>query len=633
MAAWSNSDFSMRTRLRGLSSLLAVCGLMVPAIATGQWELPPAAEDAEWRVIDFDFVDDESPILLEVAPKSAGDRSLLAGGSDSDLDGLSDVDEAALGTDPNDVDSDCDGLSDADEVGVDLLNPLDDDADSLIDAIESRWVDSDDDNVADDVDPSSGEWQPSCGRFVPFAVKNDQTESTRLEVRIIGGPPISEVLMDSALYVGDVQVDGLPIPQGGVELFDDGTHGDRIAADRIYTRGGFTSNASTDRVLDRDFDLLTMTDGVTTQAVDLDFIIGGSFDKFRLGVVSAGLVGPTISRAPNARVASHLVNMIEPLVSLEVKKFLMSDPSSLQLATQAFYTAFPDDFDLILMFPESPAVRGSFGVATQAKNEVEGTGRSIFDNTAFWGSAGRLGSVVARNFGNNGPTLHEIMHRWGVRLSTALGFQQCAGGHWGVAGVGRAQLGGFDPATLVDEGGGQYTVDNFSTFASGGDGVDYSMLELYLAGFASEAEVPDIPIPQNVDCGSFVCDDPSCSRLRFSAGVLETVTIDDIIATHGPRVPDFSTAPTHFDASLVVFSQKALSDTEMAYFNVQSMELGDEAPPGFPKSFAEATLGRGSMSTVPEPGGVVSLLTGIVLLGCIRRRGPLRYRLSRAGQR
>jgi hypothetical protein len=260
-----------------------------------------------------------------------------------------------------------------------------------------------------------------------------------------------------------------------------------------------------------------------------------------------------------------------------------------------------------------------FGIATQARNDVQGIGRSIFDNTAFWGSAGRLSSVVARNFGNNGPTLHEIMHRWGASLSTGFGFQQCSGGHWGVAGAGRAQLGGFDPATLVDEGGGEYTAGSFSSFANGGDSVDYSMLELYVAGLASAAEVPDIPIPQNVDCGSFACDDPSCSRVRFSAGALETVTIDDIIALHGPRVPDSSTAPSHFDASLVVFSQKALNDTEMAYFNVQSMELGDLAPPGFPKSFAEATLGRGSMSTVPEPGGVVSLLCGFALLGWLHR--------------
>jgi hypothetical protein len=48
---------------------------------------------------------------------------------DTDGDGLSDADEAALGTDPLDTDSDDDGLSDGDEVNVFDTNPLDDDSD------------------------------------------------------------------------------------------------------------------------------------------------------------------------------------------------------------------------------------------------------------------------------------------------------------------------------------------------------------------------------------------------------------------------------------------------------------------------------------------------------------------------
>lgn len=52
---------------------------------------------------------------------------------DDDNDGLSDVDEATLGTDPNNPDSDVDGLTDAEEValaaGGDCPDPLDDDSD------------------------------------------------------------------------------------------------------------------------------------------------------------------------------------------------------------------------------------------------------------------------------------------------------------------------------------------------------------------------------------------------------------------------------------------------------------------------------------------------------------------------
>ncbi len=49
--------------------------------------------------------------------------------SDTDGDGLTDEEEAVLGTDPNDPDSDDDGLNDGDEVDVYGTNPLDDDSD------------------------------------------------------------------------------------------------------------------------------------------------------------------------------------------------------------------------------------------------------------------------------------------------------------------------------------------------------------------------------------------------------------------------------------------------------------------------------------------------------------------------
>jgi uncharacterized protein DUF11/thrombospondin type 3 repeat protein len=50
--------------------------------------------------------------------------------NDADNDGLTDQEEATLGTDPNDPDSDNDGLSDGDEVNIHGTNPLDPDSDN-----------------------------------------------------------------------------------------------------------------------------------------------------------------------------------------------------------------------------------------------------------------------------------------------------------------------------------------------------------------------------------------------------------------------------------------------------------------------------------------------------------------------
>ena len=104
-----------------VQALLCACALSVPSVAAGQLAVPSAEEEAG-RLVDPDAAADHAPIL-EPAPQPADERSFLGGLPDVDFDGLSDADEAALGTDPNDVDSDCDGLSDGEEIGVDVSAP------------------------------------------------------------------------------------------------------------------------------------------------------------------------------------------------------------------------------------------------------------------------------------------------------------------------------------------------------------------------------------------------------------------------------------------------------------------------------------------------------------------------------
>lgn len=74
---------------------------------------------------------------------------------DTDLDGLFDGPEATLGTNPNNPDSDNDGINDFEEVGGDIDNPLDEDEDGLIDALESNVLDADMDGVVDQLDPAN----------------------------------------------------------------------------------------------------------------------------------------------------------------------------------------------------------------------------------------------------------------------------------------------------------------------------------------------------------------------------------------------------------------------------------------------------------------------------------------------
>ncbi|WP_276168010.1 gliding motility-associated C-terminal domain-containing protein [Zobellia alginiliquefaciens] len=75
--------------------------------------------------------------------------------TDDDGDGLLGGLEAILGTDPNNPDSDEDGINDGDEVGDDFDNPLDEDGDGIIDALDSNILDTDLDGVVDQLDPAN----------------------------------------------------------------------------------------------------------------------------------------------------------------------------------------------------------------------------------------------------------------------------------------------------------------------------------------------------------------------------------------------------------------------------------------------------------------------------------------------
>ncbi len=95
--------------------------------------------------------------LLVIAEGEESDLSRCMVAVDSDNDGLTDAQEAELGTDPGNPDSDGDGAGDGAEVGDDPAAPLDGDGDGIIDALDSAVVDTDGDGVMDQQDPANSD--------------------------------------------------------------------------------------------------------------------------------------------------------------------------------------------------------------------------------------------------------------------------------------------------------------------------------------------------------------------------------------------------------------------------------------------------------------------------------------------
>jgi hypothetical protein len=268
--------------------------------------------------------------------------------------------------------------------------------------------------------------------------------------------------------------------------------------------------------------------------------------------------------------------------------FLQDAGDDMHLVARAVYEVVEGDpFDFLYVWSEQPAMSANAaGKALSVSGHDQGINRPPFDDTARFGSAGRLKAAIALDFNDNGPILHETMHTWGAYLSPPFEFD---GAHWGYAGT-NGQLGGFDPATFRDNGDGTYTVGVFGPFANGGDSKAYGPWELYLMGLLPAEEVPTVPVlrdPEQVGGGG--------GTLTFRASRVDQVSVDDVIAMYGPRSPD---AQTGFAAAFVVVSQRPLTGAEMGYFEAQAALFGAERGDGLLLSFAQATGGRATMDTV-----------------------------------
>ena len=275
-----------------------------------------------------------------------------------------------------------------------------------------------------------------------------------------------------------------------------------------------------------------------------------------------------------------------------------------------FYAHFKDEFDFLMFVTNVPGERGA-GRAFYAsvKNDVTGIGISIFSENSRWGSAGKLQGVV--NFGSNsiysisdrgmsivseGPTLHELMHRWANSIVPSSW-----GGHWGFSSA-NGVIGGFDMADLVNHGGGRYSAGSFNVAGSADNVELYSPIELYLAGFIPPNEVPDLWVAEDGEWlrdteGGIVKD--SSGNPVFTASRVRTYTIEDIIAKHGPRVPDHFKAQKDFRAVVILLITDAYPATREILETV-SRDVSWLSHAGTDEShrynFYEATGGRATIT-------------------------------------
>nr|WP_315483476.1 CARDB domain-containing protein [uncultured Undibacterium sp.] len=235
-----------------------------------------------------------------------------------------------------------------------------------------------------------------------------------------------------------------------------------------------------------------------------------------------------------------------------------------------FYRTHPDNYDFIVIFSNFEFNTGdALAYHLGVQNKVKGIGIPEFDNTRQFGSAGKLLGYIdmaalsryktnpfSPDFESVLRTFsHEFMHQWGAKirykssdgtLSTALLGKD--GSHWS-----------FLLNSGASVGYGNQWRDNLDgTFTSTAGYQFFSPLDLYLMGLYKKEEVPSF----------FLIDSANIDKTRLPSngvtvtGIRRDISIDDVIAAEGPRIPTAENAQKEFRLGFVLLSRAGDEPTD-----------------------------------------------------------------------
>jgi hypothetical protein len=302
-------------------------------------------------------------------------------------------------------------------------------------------------------------------------------------------------------------------------------------------------------------------------------------------------IGPTV------QISNHVVNIWKP--DLDLNSILVPT------FTRQFYQSFEDDFDfinLVFTLPSFPQNRSHFAV----HNNVEGIGLQLFNNAAVYGSNGRLQGITLfpiDSFFDLAETaaVHELGHQWINFLTLPI----LASGrpHWPISSLARGvmgfsipptQQGGQFPFNIVPLPNGNFQLQQMEPLG------EFTDLDLYLIGL--------IP-PHEVGSHSVFVNQNQVDQIHnggILVGPVETVTVDDVIAKEGPRIPDSSVSQKLFRvATVIVTKERLLNKNEMEFFDhfaargeaTELLPFSSGFAKGMTKPFFLATGGRASLIT------------------------------------
>lgn len=270
---------------------------------------------------------------------------------------------------------------------------------------------------------------------------------------------------------------------------------------------------------------------------------------------------------------------------------------------QRFFETHADRYDFLVTFTTFEFETGpSVAFYSALRNDVRGIGSPLADVGQHYGSAARLQGYVdmaatsryafapgdARYRNVLSTLAHEIMHRWGARVSYRTPAGEVSRALLGEDGAHWSYFLDTDASLMY---GAEWSRRADGRYESVAIRQRFSPLDLYVAGFAAASEVPDMDLITGGDGNA--TDLPRLGAV--SGGTTDTVSIGQIIAAEGPRIPDATQAPKDFRAALILIKrpgETVPADTLAALEGVRVR---------LQQYFNQATDGRASLRLYNEP--------------------------------
>ncbi|HEY3452771.1 MAG TPA: prenyltransferase/squalene oxidase repeat-containing protein, partial [Myxococcales bacterium] len=330
--------------------------------------------------------------------------------------------------------------------------------------------------------------------------------------------------------------------------------------------------------------------------------------------ILAAVVGLTVALTVSTAAAdtSHVVVESHDGGNYSKTGDLLADNEARAQVARKFYATHADSYDFLVVFPTFDADFGSDvgGIHWTVRNSEAGINQPVTNLGAQFGSPSRLKGFVdmAQLMPSAGPTAtdqaldvvaHEVAHQW----SGAVRYK-------GGDGAVRTDLIGRDSAHWSFFLNSDASVLYGSNWRANGDGTftategrkRYSALDLYLMGFLSAAEVPAFTLLHPDSSVGFRATDLPLQVSTTIKATPETVTISQVIAAEGERVPSVEGATKVFRAAFIILSAPGSQPTEDQLAKVDSIRRA------WANHFFFLTRGRGVMETdlVELPPGTLS---------------------------